>query len=457
MFSEYNIGSKAIRKGDFSYNDVELPYIYAIHQEDWLGTVFTVASKAQVENLVPLEDFEKIDKCILLLLDGEQAKEEPDYLTNRRKENTAKPQSVFPLLFGASFVFIPLFYLLYDVTQEITTWLSLCLLCDAVLYSKGGDFLGVDWSVWGVAYFSSFFLLQLFYSEQIEQLTFWPIVSLLACVHIPYSVYYQWRVVKKSFPLCLTVQLVLLLGTIISFSFIKNEALVQWDWYTIGISVLLGGFFRVIGYFSISLLKQTKGARDYERKWKKQRYNSTVFQALLRGSDPITFPVDRLAAVVCNPHAKHEIIKVCNPYCRSCSKPHPERKQFLRHNPDIKLRIGFKADGEEWAIKTTPATHLLVIQQAHDTEAVHQTLDDQYQVEKKDDEAFAMKYLMNGELKQQQQKKINAIRNWCDSVKIRAASTININGEELPDTYRTHELKNILTIAKSEQYTRDLT
>ena len=61
-----------------------------------------------------------------------------------------------------------------------------------------------------------------------------------------------------------------------------------------------------------------------------------------------------------------------------------------------------------------------------------QALDDWYLAEKKDYDAFALKYPMNGEL-QQQKDKIIAMREWCDAMKIRATPTIYINGQELPE------------------------
>lgn len=64
-----------------------------------------------------------------------------------------------------------------------------------------------------------------------------------------------------------------------------------------------------------------------------------------------------------------------------------------------------------------------------------------YLADKKDYEAFAQKYPMNGELKQQKDK-IIAMREWCNVMKIRSTPTIYVNGQELPNSYRIAELKN---------------
>lgn len=492
VFNEYGVSNTAIRKGEFSYEDVETPYISVVQQEDWSSAGFTVVTQAEngrvtyldpiteVKKTVSLAEFEKIDKGILLLIDGEHAKDESNYLANRSQENRVKALSTLPLLLAALFLVIPLVYLFSASVYESTRWISFAFLvnglvgvatsalllwhdidahnpflkevcggqgkkmnCGAVLNSKGASFIGISWSVWGFAYFSSFFLIQLLYPGLDAQLSLWSIISLLVSPYILYSIYYQWLVVKQWCPLCLTVQFVLLLNATTSLIFLANNALLQWEWYTISITILSGISFLILGHFAIPLLKQSKDSRNYERKWKKLRYNSDVFQALLQKSESITVPVDGIGIVVGNPEAKQEIIKVCNPYCGPCSDAHPALEQIIRHNSDIRLRIIFTANGEESDIKTAPVAHLLAIEQVYGTEVIYQALDDWYLAERKDYEAFAKKYPMNGELKQQKEKTKN-MHKWCHDMKIRATPTIYINGKELPDGYRISELKNIL-------------
>ncbi|MGO1595003.1 MAG: vitamin K epoxide reductase family protein [Sphingobacterium sp.] len=493
VLSEYGIVSTAIRKGDFSYEDVETPYISSIQQKDWSSPNFTVVSGAEnslityidpvtrERKTVSLTDFEKIDKGILLLIDGEGAKDESNYLANRSDENRTQAIRALSYVFVGLFLLIPLAYLLsasvFEGTRGIISFSflinglvgvggSVLLLwhdvdahnpfikevcggqgkkmnCGAVLNSKGANFLGISWSIWGFAYFLAFFLVQLFYPGQVAQLTLWSTISLLALPYVPYSIYYQWRVVKQWCPLCLTVQAILLLNAIASVIFITGDTVFVWDWYPISITVLLGVFSLILGDFVVPLLKQAKDSRDYEHKWKKLRYNAGIFQALLQKSDPVTVPVDGLGIVVGNPDANHEIIKVCNPYCGPCSKAHPILEELIRENDDVKLRIIFTASGDDTDKKTLPVAHLLAVEEKYGNEKVHQALDDWYLAENKDYQVFSSKHPMNGELKLQYNK-IKAMREWCDAMKIRATPTIYIDRRELPDTYRVEELKNLL-------------
>jgi len=63
--------------------------------------------------------------------------------------------------------------------------------------------------------------------------------------------------------------------------------------------------------------------------------------------------------------------------------------------------------------------------------------------DKKDYEAFSVKYPMNGELKQQDGK-VEAMAQWCDEAEITHTPTIFINGYRLPENYGVEELKFIL-------------
>ncbi|MBL0145357.1 MAG: thioredoxin domain-containing protein [Chitinophagaceae bacterium] len=72
-----------------------------------------------------------------------------------------------------------------------------------------------------------------------------------------------------------------------------------------------------------------------------------------------------------------------------------------------------------------------------------QALDDWYLAPKKDYEAFAKKYPMNGELNQQY-KTLEKMSEWCNKAEIQFTPTIFINGKQLPNNYNVNELKYIL-------------
>lgn len=100
ILTKYGVQSAIVHKAHFSYVVFETPFICEIQQEGWPQSVFTVV-KSCLENKityldpstnsfkeVSFEEFEKIDKEMILLLDDRNKQDEPNYSVNKRKERT---------------------------------------------------------------------------------------------------------------------------------------------------------------------------------------------------------------------------------------------------------------------------------------------------------------------------------------------------------------------------------
>jgi len=205
----------------------------------------------------------------------------------------------------------------------------------------------------------------------------------------------------------------------------------------------MGGGMLSLSSSLVPVFKGSKENQEHKRKWHQLRYNRDIFQILLQKQPAITLPVEGLGVQIGNLNADYEIIKVCNPYCGPCAKAHPELEELIRSNNNIKVRVIFTATGEDNDIKTAPVRHLLAIQERDGHNKLSEALDDWYHSEIKDYTSFADRYPMNGELEKQKHK-IEAMRVWCDNMKIRVTPTFYINGHELPDSYRIYDLKHIL-------------
>jgi len=485
---DYGVDSVAVRKGSYSYADFETPFICSIQQEDWSQSAFTIVTANEGGHIsylepasnqittISLSDFDKMDKEIILLLDAEHKKDELNYKQNKSKEQRESIISRIPIFAFIAVFFTTLVLMFFSsaifywsspfflISSTIGLLVSLLLVwhevdahnpfikevcggkgrkmnCDAVLSSAGATFLGISWAVWGFAYFASFFLSMLLFTQQSSYAYVWAFVSLIVTAYIPYSLYYQSQVVKQWCPLCLSILGVILINAIASISILNFSEFAIDSINPVIHIVTLGLFFLLGMYYAIPLLKQARESKSYAKRWKKLHYNPEIFQALLDKSEKNHVSTDGLGIVVGNPNGHNEIIKVCNPYCGPCSKAHPELEQIIKSNSDVKVRVIFTASGEDDDIRTAPVKHLLAIQEKYGMDKVYQALDDWYLADNKDYDAFAKKYPMNGELKQQRDK-IIAMREWCDKMKIRATPTIYINGKELPESYSTNELKN---------------
>ena len=98
--------------------------------------------------------------------------------------------------------------------------------CDDILNSKGATIFGVfKLSDVGIVYFSSIVLSIFLFSltsESSNQLFY--NLSVLSLLFIPYSIYYQWRIIKKWCPLCLIVIGVLLIQGLLVLFFVDISA-----------------------------------------------------------------------------------------------------------------------------------------------------------------------------------------------------------------------------------------
>lgn len=491
ILAEFNVVSMAVRKGNHSYAEFETPFICAIQKEGWSSPSFTVVTSAGDSNVMYLDplsqklvnigtsDFEKIDKDIILLLDGEMARDEVNYSENKQIERTDRIVKHLPYyLLIAIFVF-SIFILLmqgyflstlvgviFMVTSFTGILVSSLLIrheinshdpfvkevcgawgkkssCDSVLSSNQSTLFGISWSIWGSAFFTSFFLSQVLFIGQTNNLIVWSFLSIVMSPYFMFSVYYQWRIVKQWCPLCLLVQGLIAINFVISIIYFYNYSIdfASINFHHLLVVLFLGLASMLLVYFAIPVIKRANDSKEYRNKWMKLRYCPSVFNSLLNNSNAVALTNDNLGILIGNEKASTEIIKVCNPYCGPCAKAHPELDDIIKNNKNVRIRIIFTASGDDEDIKTAPVQHLLAIQEKYGAKRVHQALDDWYLASTKDYAIFASKYPMNGELKQQKDK-ITSMYNWCNDMKIRGTPTLFINGRELPDQYSIKDLKS---------------
>jgi len=198
----------------------------------------------------------------------------------------------------------------------------------------------------------------------------------------------------------------------------------------------------VIGWMSLKpLIISRKDFQKEKSKRLKLISNREIFDVLLFGSRKLSSNPDGLGIFLKGENSKYHVLKVCNPFCGPCAKTHPILEELFE-SENIDLQIIFHPGGED-AIKQKTISHLVAIAAAGSQEDTKAALDDWYQPEEKDYEAFAAKYPMSEEMKAQQTH-IKAMLNWCEQENISYTPTIFINGYELPKAYVVEDLKYIL-------------
>jgi uncharacterized membrane protein len=360
--------------------------------------------------------------------------------------------AVLLLLIKITGVATTILLLIYEIDKSNAFVKSICTAgkqtnCAAVLQSKASKILGISWSEAGFFYFASTFLFLLFPAISFANKTFiLAVANALAVPYIVFSIYYQWKVVNQWCPLCLTVQMVL--ATELAWS------VVNFWMHTSAFSLLPSIFSLLPVIYCISLpftvwfilkriILKAKDEPIYKAAYKRLLYNPETFNYLLQQQVSAPDGYQNIGITVGNPDAENTIIKVCNPYCGPCAKAHPVLEEIIHNNKNAKLKLIFMASNDKDDKRGIAARHLLAINQNHNTELLKQALDDWYLADKKDYHAFASKYPIETEIKQQEIE-LQKMKVWCEEAEISFTPTFFVNGYRLPEKYNIEELKFIL-------------
>jgi len=342
----------------------------------------------------------------------------------------------------------------YEVDQTNTALQNICtggtkVNCSAILQSKDAKVFGISWSTIGFVYFAgSLTILLVSGIANSNSLILLSWLTLTATPYVFYSVYYQWRMAKQWCVLCLSVQAVLAVQSVVvliagwySPSLIQASNIIDTLLHTVPAFALP---FIIVSLL-IPALRKAKESGALTMELQRLKHSPEIFTAVLEKQKAVTFNPQGLGISIGNPNGSVKIIKVCNPYCGPCAGAHTPIEALLHNNPDLQVQIIFNAPNDERDMKFNPVNHLLAIDQKYNAQLTEQALDDWYLAEKKDYEAFAKKYPMNGELKKQGEK-IEAMRDWCTKTEIQFTPTFFINGYQLPRNYSVNDLKYFLSV-----------
>lgn len=318
--------------------------------------------------------------------------------------------------------------------------------CNAILTGKQSKvFSWLSWSEVGFFYFSTCLLLLVFAGNTMASAI--SIIAWLNILALPYtlfSVYYQWRVAKQWCVLCLTVQALLLSGAVNVISNGLPASLSALSFYFITKSLLLCCLPVLFWYVVKPAILKLQQAKNTKREYLRIKFNSQIFDTLLKKQKAISISADGLGINLGNPNADNTLIKICNPYCGPCAKAHAKIETLLEDNSNLKVQIIFTSPNQPDQPAYKPVNHLLAIQEKNrDEKILKRALDDWYLSDQKDYDVFAGKYPMNGELTKQGAK-IEAMDKWCKAMEVQATPTIFLNGHQLPDAYGIEDLQYFL-------------
>ena len=317
--------------------------------------------------------------------------------------------------------------------------------CDAILSGKQSKlFSWLSWSEVGFFYFEGGLFTLLFAGPLISALSVIAYLNVLALPYTLFSVYYQGRVAKQWCVLCLSVQVLLVLGGI---NVIANNLLLPFNQFSVDLIVSSIPFYLIpvlLWYALKPYLLKLQEAKNTKREYLRIKFNSEIFDTLLKKQKQISVSTDGIGIDLGNSDATNTLIKVCNPYCGPCSKAHPKIEKLMKQIPDLNVKIIFTTPPNPNHRAFKPVDHLLNIRDENKNDkVVRQALEDWYLTDKKDYNQFATKYPINGNSGKQADK-IGAMYNWCSEMGISFTPTIFINGYQLPEYYDIEDLQYFL-------------
>ncbi len=343
--------------------------------------------------------------------------------------------------------------LIYEIDNDNSFLKNVCSIskeasCDALLKSSTSKFLGMSWSEIGFYYYTSTSLFLLYPALPFLAKTAWlGSASTLISPFILFSIYYQLKVVKQWCPLCLIVQVVIFLEFIWSiFCFWMSEK----DWTSFqsitNTAIIIVCIMLPITAWNLMrpVFSNAKEAISYQAAFKRLQYNKDVFQTLLRKQSLIPEGWQSIGIEMGNPNAANTIIKVCNPFCSSCSAAHQKLKEIITENNTYNLRIIFISSNES-NLGGKVVRHLLGIAAKGVPDETEQALDYWYDDDLKIDyQKLLVKYPLSEDLMNEQDGAMYNMSNWCKAAKIEYTPTIFIGNNRLPLAYSVEELKYVL-------------
>ncbi len=322
--------------------------------------------------------------------------------------------------------------------------------CDAVTSSKYSKIFGISWSEIGFLYFL-ISLTILAYGLFSGQGSFW-VIKYLAIGVVPYtlfSIYTQWKLIKNWCPICLGVQVVLLIESIFWLLPVVSEQTIHLfsNELFVYVSIIL---FIVISFYSIkSLIGDKYKLREYSAALKRLQKHPEVFQAILAGQIPAIEGWEDIAITVGPTNADYKILKICNPYCNPCANAHAEIDRMLGKFNNVSASIIFAVTNDATDSRRPVVEYFLNKQGELNPQEFHALLSDWYRQTVKDFDLF----VSNAPLQRavDQSDRIAQMKEWSDKASIEVTPTFYLNGKRLPQNYTINDLHELILRANNDK------
>jgi len=486
IFNKYKVDNRGLKVEENQLDELPMPFLAHINIEETNAEDFVCVIKVDEKNIVyyydkeyttTREDFiENWISKVVFLVDTDGTSGEKDYDENKKiaKNNLFRKSS---LLIGGSLI---LFYFIYNyllsssnilssifllATTFLGIFISILLLiheidasnafvknicsggtktnCNAVLNSKGAKLFGViSWGEVGFFYFTflALFILtpSFWVDERASYLTYLFIVS---AIYTPYSLYYQYKVVKQWCPLCLLVQVVIVLNVFWVIFF--GEFSIYFNLSSLVFFLLCAAVPILLWYTLKPIIIKAKDSEKIGAAYKRLVSREDIFELTLKGRPEAPSGWENIGIVKGNSSAENVILKLCNTSCAHCGVAHGIFNELLESNNNIKVITLYSIPSDGTDSRLLPVSHLLALAEEEDQTRIAQAMDYWYLNSDRTYDVLKEKFPVTEEQLERQKTKIDDMREWWGKTKIEYTPAIFVNGKQLPMTFNLEDLKEV--------------
>ena len=197
--------------------------------------------------------------------------------------------------------------------------------CSTVLKDKASKLIGwLGWSDIGFIYFTSCLLFMSLGAETAN----YSVLTILSALALPYttfSIYYQGFILKKWCPLCLGVQMILVMEFILLFSFVSH------------LNFTIRSILILITIFLFTGEKISNEMHNY--KYLGLKKNPLIIKTLLFNQDHYDIPVNGFGLLFGHTHAAIKITAFLSLNCSHCAKAFEKIKDVLNSEIDVLFNL----------------------------------------------------------------------------------------------------------------------
>jgi uncharacterized membrane protein len=319
--------------------------------------------------------------------------------------------------------------------------------CNAVLASKTGSFMkAFNWSDGGIIYFPVLLLTICLaaFSNITHQLVAG--IGFLSACSLPvtfYSLYYQYRVIKKWCPLCLLTVAILWLQFLLVMPLltVQNTDLVTIS--SLLVIALTGAFLSFTWFLLVKpWFNKVKELELVNYALTRFKNNHEVFGSLLKQQQQTDVHPFNGDLQLGNPNSGIQFMVACNPYCRPCATAHAVLHDLMAcHDVGVTIRFTINA-GMIHDKRTRAARYILQVisENKNNHQCSRQVIADWYRL--MDLDQFAELYPL--EKKEVIDELLHQHEKWSEASGIQYTPTLFINGYQMPPYYFINDLPGLV-------------